>query len=223
MLRKRDSKKFEIACIVVAAAIGILVVPYDIEVWKWTQHNPLPGDLRKAVHLSEVFAHAFGVAAILGMLWWIDVRRRKSILKVAAFTALCGVAANVTKYVVPRVRPHSLEDTEHTIDGSWDTWGSPLTGSWFDEAIRSFPSGHSATAVALAIGLSILYPRGKWGFFAIAFVACLQRLIASAHYVSDIMGGILVTFMISLWYWRNFVEIDSANDSPSSAPSTVER
>jgi membrane-associated phospholipid phosphatase len=63
--------------------------------------------------------------------------------------------------------------------------------------VQSFPSAHSATAVGLAIGLSWLYPRGRWLFAAFAGLAILQRLDADAHYCSDVLAGGGVAFVVA--------------------------
>jgi len=188
-----------------AAAIGIAVVchPWDLNISLGAQQTKIPGDLRKAIHLSETFAHASGCIMIFGALLWIDIPNRKPLWRAAAFVALCGIAANAAKYFIPRYRPHSLGESETPITTAWETWGVPGTGSWFDEQIRSFPSGHSATAVALAIGLTQVYPRGRWIFASMAAMACLQRLVSGAHYLSDILGGVLITLVLSLWYWKS--------------------
>jgi membrane-associated phospholipid phosphatase len=203
MLLKRHHNRRRLVGIACATCVGLVVLPWDLEIWRQVSGFRIPGDLRKSVHLTEVFAHAFGVTMILVILWWIDVKRRDMIVRAAVFTAICGIFANAAKYLVPRYRPHSLEESPSEILTSWDTWGSPFTGSWFDESMRSFPSGHSATAIALAIGLYYVYPRGKWIFVGLALLACFQRLLASAHFLSDIMGGILVTLLVSGWFWRS--------------------
>ena len=39
-------------------------------------------------------------------------------------------------------------------------------------------------------------------FTLIAGVACLQRLVSGAHFLSDIMGGVVITITLSLLYWK---------------------
>jgi len=163
----------------------------------------IPGDFRKSIGLSEAFAHSGGIIVIFTALVWIDLKNRKKLWRAALFTLICGLASNVAKIIVPRLRPHSLAESEIEIASSWQTWGTPWTGSWMEEQFRSFPSGHSATAVALAIGLTQVYPRGKWIFALLAAMACFQRLESQAHFLSDIMGGIVITLVISLCYWNN--------------------
>ena len=194
-----------------ACAVGVACQAWDIEISQFVQNVKIPGDLRKAIGLSESFAHSSGGVVIFATLLWIDVKNRTKLWQAAFFTLICGIAANAAKLIIPRWRPHSLDQSEIEILNSWQTWGTPGTGSWFDEQVRSFPSGHAATAVALAIGLTQVYPRGKWIFASLATVACLQRLMSSAHFLSDIMGGAMIPLVISLWYWKgsSFSKCDS--------------
>ena len=194
-----------------ACTVGLACQTWDIEISQSVQIIKIPGDLRKAIGLSESFAHSSGGVVIFATLLWVDVKNRAKLWQAAFFTLICGIAANAAKLFVPRYRPHSLDQSETEILSSWQTWGTPGTGSWFDEQFRSFPSGHAATAVALAIGLAHVYPRGKWIFASLATVACLQRLVSNSHFLSDIMGGVIIPLVISLWYWKgsSFSKCDS--------------
>ena len=58
-------------------------------------------------------------------------------------------------------------------------------GSW----LRSFPSGHSVTAFALAYVLSRAYPRGSPVFYALATMVALSRVYLASHFLSDIVAG----------------------------------
>ncbi len=144
----------------------------------------VPGDLRKAIELSEAYAHGSGVIVILGSLWWIDVTNRRRIGHAAITTLFAGSVANGLKFIFTRIRPHS--DTNLQVD---DNWLPLFHGSFWDSTHRSFPSGHAATAVALAIGLSWAYPRGRYIFYGLAGMACFQRLSSGAHFPSDVLVG----------------------------------
>jgi membrane-associated phospholipid phosphatase len=199
-----------------ACAIGLIGQTWDLEISRRAQLFKVPGDLRKAISLTEAFAHASGAIAIFGTLLWIDFGKRPQLWRAAMFVLICGALANAAKIVIPRYRPHSLDQSATAIETSWQTWGMPFTGSWFDENLRSFPSGHSATAVAIAIGLTQVYPRGKWIFAFMAAGACFQRLYSSAHFLSDIMGGVAISMIVALWYWRNAPVPPNLCDLPDS-------
>lgn len=199
----RNPRRALITALLVLGGLLILTagtIPWDIQVSSKAFSSRVPGDIRRLVQFAEVFAHSAGCTVILGTLLWIDVPNRKKLLQATLFIALCAIVSNAAKYVIPRSRPYTYD--ELLPSSSWETFGSPLTESWFDEAIRSFPSGHSATAVAMAIGLSFVYPRGKVLFFAMAALAAAQRLFSGAHFLSDIFAGITISFFLAAgWIW----------------------
>jgi membrane-associated phospholipid phosphatase len=192
-----------ITAILILSGLFILtlgVMPWDLALSTSTLKLRIPGDLRRLLQFGEVFAHSLGCTVIFGSLLWIDVKNRSKLWRAAAFVVVCAVTANAAKYMIPRYRPYTYK--ELFPDSSWETFGSPLTQSWFDESLRSFPSGHAATAAAMAIGLSYVYPKGRWLFLSLALLAIAQRLFAAAHYASDLFGGITITIAILFaWIW----------------------
>jgi len=178
-------------------AIAPLVWYGDSEMSKQISGIHLPGDLNKAIQVSEVFAHGTGVIAILATLWWIDIERRRSLQFAAGITLISGVTANGMKAIFTRIRPHSGD----IVDGS-ESWLPMFHGSFWESSLRSFPSGHAATAVALAIGLSIVYPRGKFLFASFAFLACFQRIVSKAHYPSDVVVGAFIAVVCCAFCMR---------------------
>lgn len=183
--RKRPSRLGYIAVAVLCAAGSVPFMWGWDEIWlRQREQWHIPGDLKKAVELSEAFAHGSGVIVILASLWWIDITNRRKIQLAAITTLLAGAVANGLKFVFTRIRPHS--DTNLQAD---DNWFPLFHGSFWDAAHRSFPSGHAATAVGLAIGLSWVYPRGRFIFYGLAATACFQRISSGAHFPSDVLVG----------------------------------
>ena len=166
----------------------------------------VPGDLRKAINLSEVFAHGFGAAAILGTLLYLAPQRRTVLYLAVLLTLLSGLTANGLKGIVVRVRPHSQESIRvsgtATAQPAEESSLEVVEASFWDARQRSFPSGHAATAWGLAIGLTLAYPRGGWLFASFATLACFQRLSSGAHFPSDVLAGACIAFLwaaILLW------------------------
>jgi membrane-associated phospholipid phosphatase len=185
-----------VSCVVIA-------VPFMMR-WDefWLQNRQawsLPGDIEKVVNLSEIFAHGSGVFFIFFTLWWVDPGQRKSISRAALFTLAAGLIANGLKLIFTRVRPHA-----DTNVSAADNWLPLFHGSFWDATHRSFPSGHAATAVAFAIGLSWVYPRGKYLFMGFAVMACWQRIASGAHFPSDVLAGAAIAFGCAVTF-RRFV------------------
>lgn len=172
------------------AAAGIAVSPFDVVIAEWFRTPRLPGDLGKAVMLSEAFAHGVGAAVILLTVWLLDDRLRgacgrRRLAGVVAGAFGGGLVTDLIKLVVDRVRPRALDFA--VVQSTLGTFAAP--GGVGGSDLHSFPSGHSAVAAGLACTLAVLYPRGRWVFVGVAAMACFQRVVASAHYPSDVAWG----------------------------------
>lgn len=104
--------------------------------------------------------------------------------KLPAFLA-AGIAAatgillfSILKKCVGRPRPCALEP---------HCWATLLPPDRF-----SFPSGHSITAFAVAIPLSIFYPIAAPVLLALAASIALSRIILGMHFLSDVIAGSMI-------------------------------
>lgn len=101
----------------------------------------------------------------------------------AGMLASCVVAAalkGVVKGLVSRTRPHAV------LDG--DVYAFEVGGrDGRDE--HSFPSGHTAGAVAAARSLARVYPRARGPAYATAAAIALVQLPRAKHYPADIAAG----------------------------------
>jgi membrane-associated phospholipid phosphatase len=105
-----------------------------------------------------------------------------------------GAVGVFVKTFVLRGRPKGVNLEVASHDAAW-RW----TFDWtldhvaaFDSAFRSFPSGHTAIATGLTVGLCLMFPRGKWLFMFVLGLAMMQRLSSCSHYTSDLMGGLAI-------------------------------
>lgn len=175
----------------IACVASILTI--DSEVSAFCLRKDLPGDVEKGLNLAEVFAHGVGVFFICVTFAALDSRRRL-LPRLICLPAASGIAANLMKICIERGRPYSF--TADTLPKASATFGA-VPGSLGVHAIQSFPSGHTATAVGLAIALSRLYPKASWLFAVYAFLAASQRIAVGAHFVSDTLAGAAVAFLFS--------------------------
>ena len=105
----------------------------------------------------------------------------------------------------------------HFVASNAMIWGKHITGrvrpsewhygtSWWQHG-GAFPSGHIALIGSIALPLAILYPRTRnWMFLVIAFTGC-ARVMASAHWTSDVFGGIV---LVALSTWACAVAVQRA-------------
>jgi membrane-associated phospholipid phosphatase len=93
--------------------------------------------------------------------------------------ALPVAFSEVIKYVLGRGRPF--------VGGKANPFNfAPFTGT---EAYFSFPSAHSVTAFALALGAASIWPRWRIPMFIYAVAIGASRLVMLAHHPSDVVGG----------------------------------
>ena len=110
--------------------------------------------------------------------WWRDPR---SLLLWALLMAF--VDAEVLKFLIRRERPGiDFEPLAFRAfsDGLFHTSGF------------GFPSTHTATAVAGGAVLCRLYPGACWFWITWAAACGLGRIVASAHFATDVYAGMLV-------------------------------
>jgi membrane-associated phospholipid phosphatase len=99
-----------------------------------------------------------------------------------------GVVVQIIKPLIGRRRPHVADDSEilfnrFTTDSHW----------------HSFPSGHTQVLLTVATILSLIWPKGRWYFFALGLMLAFTRVSINQHYFSDYIGGILVGYLVTLW------------------------
>jgi undecaprenyl-diphosphatase len=158
------------------AAAGVSSL--DLGARQWIQSLGLRGDLERVIKLMEIFAHGTGLLVTLALIWTLAPDYRLRLPRLLAAYGLAGLTVNLIKVLVPRLRPSA--GPEASLPAGWGNW---------EYLSQSFPSGHSAAAVALALSLALLFPRGRVVFLILATLACLQRIIFDAHWPSDVLAG----------------------------------
>ena len=97
-----------------------------------------------------------------------------------------SAVAMLIKRLVSRVRPGH--------DNAGRFLGPSLKHANYRE---SFPSSHSASAVALSVVLAAYYPHAAATFWVLALVCAGLRYVMDAHWPSDVLAGIAVGYVIA--------------------------
>jgi membrane-associated phospholipid phosphatase len=145
--------------------------------------------LRDWVEVCEAFANGAGVLVIgLSIYWLVPSDRRYAAAYVA--TALgAGLACDLLKLLIARARPREIELATACLADTFLGAFPLLSGGGQGQ---SFPSAHAGVAVAGAYALSRIYPRGQKLFVLLAVCGAMQRVLCSAHFLSDVLLGALV-------------------------------
>jgi membrane-associated phospholipid phosphatase len=104
-----------------------------------------------------------------------------------ASIALSGIIVDLLKVVVGRPRPKLLF-ASGAYEFSWIGLGAD---HW------SFPSGHAATAAALATALWCLWPEPLLLYAIAAALVAASRIVMGAHYLSDVIMGAFIGIVVS--------------------------
>ena len=120
----------------------------------------------------------FAIAAIAFGLG--DEATRHFVL-LAAVAAIVAVGlTTVLKLLIRRNRPREATDFYSTK---------------YDR--HSFPSGHATRVACLAMIFSHQFPCWAVVFYAMAFFVALCRIALGIHYVSDVLVGLAIGFLVS--------------------------
>lgn len=108
-----------------------------------------------------------------------------------------GVVVSTLKKVVGRPRPHEVLVGARTLDLAkahprllalgkplkerFSTWRPP------PERGNSFPSGHTSNTFALAMVVTMFYPRRGWLAFIPAAIVGYSRVYVGSHWPSDVL------------------------------------
>ena len=190
-------------------ALGILIFPTDVSVALWVQRTSLPKELMRYLDLAEVFGHGIGVAMIMigafcldrsmqfPSIQWPAIRwptfqpttEKRYGARMLGGLLFGPLGVLCLKVLIDRSRPRATDFS--VVTSALDTFGtaSVVAGPLRSNDLHSFPSGHSATAAALATVLIWKYHQGRIFFVVVATSACLQRIFSMAHYPSDVCIG----------------------------------
>lgn len=141
-----------------------------------------PGFLRT---LAAILAHSgdswFWLAG-LAILWWLgtDYWKRELLILMVSILVTAGVVFAV-KIVVRRKRP----------EGEW--------GKFYRQTDpHSFPSGHAARAMMLAVIMLGMSPLTGFVLLIWAPLVGLARVAMGLHYLSDVLAGMLLGLLIGV-------------------------
>lgn len=122
-------------------------------------------------------------------LWRRDGRLTRAGVRMLAAELVATAIKDVVKRSVSRIRPNRMLDGERYEMKR----GGPYEGKW-----NSFPSGHTAGAVAVSRALAREYPQARLPAYAAATAIAGAQIPSCNHYPSDIGAGVAIG-LLSDW------------------------
>tara|TARA_Y100001970_G_scaffold16576_1_gene18662 strand:+ start:39260 stop:40588 length:1329 start_codon:yes stop_codon:yes gene_type:complete len=114
------------------------------------------------------------------------------------YLAATGIVIQLIKHLVGRPRPNHTNSFE-VLEFNFFTLNSDF---------HSFPSGHASTIFIVCLLCGALLPRLKYFFYSFGILVAISRVVVGAHFVTDIVGGILVSIIVyktlNFFFQKNF-------------------
>jgi membrane-associated phospholipid phosphatase len=151
---------------------------------------------RPALHIADEFGHA-RMQWVTGGLFLATLATHDTKLQDAAFTSFqSGVyamlASGAIKGLIGRVRPYEVDSP---------TTFRPLSGH------RSFPSGHTTLAFAIAVPWVVYYPGPvTYGLLGLSAGTAVSRLTTEHHWFTDVVAGAALGTLTGYWLARRHLD-----------------
>lgn len=160
----------------------------------------LNGELHQLILSLAQYAQPLGYLTAGALILTFDPRRRGRVAVLALVLITVGGASTALKSLVGRERPR---------DSACETIFHGPARNLVDTKTASFPSGHTATAFALSVVLSSLYPRTRWFVWPMATGVAINRVVTVRHFPSDVVAGAWLGYVLAeslmqsevLWRW----------------------
>lgn len=176
-------------CWLVTLFISVLLYPSDATLLASVQQfgagtDPLARTLSEVGRFENSSLAAAALVAAIGLLARSERLRRAAVACLLA-GIVAGLVVSVLRPGLGRARPHAEQ-----ADGFY----------WFEShtSLQSMPSGHAATNVASAVGLSVLVPPVAIPALAFAGAVSWSRMQLNRHYPTDLLWGIVLGASIGL-------------------------
>jgi membrane-associated phospholipid phosphatase len=202
----RDRWRAGLRPIALVLAVGALAAATALDGWAY-----------RVLVMSDVYDHDWGrMLRVAGFLpTWAVVSaalllsgptsgqtrassRWRAFLPLIAAT-VAGIVAEGLKLLLHRERPEA-----HA--------GAHVFRSWRDHPLStaglSLPSSHALVAFAAAAMLARLYPRARWLWYGLAAGCALTRVLARAHFLSDVVLSAIIGWGVAAVLWRWYARRD---------------
>ncbi|MGD0541465.1 MAG: phosphatase PAP2 family protein [Tepidisphaeraceae bacterium] len=152
------------------------------------------GDLKRETRFLAQYGQLICTFFTALLIWQLDPRHGLRIC-LALWSAVIGVTivGTIAKRLLGRARPRR--------DHAGKFLGPSLKHASFRE---SFPSTHSASAVAYATVLAMAYPQAALTFWTLALICAGLRYVMDAHWPSDVLAGIALGYLGGTIAWWVF-------------------
>jgi undecaprenyl-diphosphatase len=174
-----------VVLLILLAACAVLFV-LELSGVPTTLDLEFKGDIKRESRWLAQYGQSVCTPVAALLIGTMDPNAKLKPFMLIAAVLSTSIASMLIKRTLGRVRP-----------------GRENAGRFLGPSLRhanyreSFPSSHSACAVALSAVLAALYPSGAPVFWGLAAVTALLRYLLDAHWPSDVLGGSALGYAIA--------------------------
>jgi undecaprenyl-diphosphatase len=177
------------------AALLEAIGRFDLAAFRWLRahHSPLLDSIMAG--LSDIARGGAIWIALACLVALLQPRRWRAVVQVVLAIV---VAFLLTDYLA---KPYFNRSRPFEMDASSRVYG-------YKPTTRSFPSGHSASAIAGVCALARLAPEARSIFWIFAALVAFSRVYLGVHYPADVIAGALLglavgKFVVGGTTWRS--------------------
>ncbi|MBV8780902.1 MAG: phosphatase PAP2 family protein [Phycisphaerae bacterium] len=163
-----------------AAAVMMVIESRGI---RTTLQLSFKGDVKRETAFLAQWGQSVSTPLAALIVWQLDPPRRRDALLMIGGVLAASLMCFIVKRLCGRVRPNR--------ENAGKFLGPSLKHANYRE---SFPSSHSACAIALSIYLATLYPAAAPTFWFLGLMTALLRYVMDAHFPSDVLGGVAIGY-----------------------------
>jgi membrane-associated phospholipid phosphatase len=144
------------------------------------------GDVKRETAFLAQYGQSVATPIAAILVWQFDPKNIKAPIAIVSCVLATSISCMILKRRFGRVRPNREN-------------AGKFLGPSFKHANHreSFPSSHSACAVALTVTLASLFPQAEITFWVLAIITAVLRYVLDAHWPSDVLGGVALGYVVA--------------------------
>ena len=146
-------------------------------------------EMAKGLHIINRACMAIMYLCYPALLLYLFLNKDAALLMAFLIPALSFVVLSVGRYFINRKRPYEAFELPPVIEKNTEG--------------KSFPSRHVFSAAIIAMTFLLMSP---WPFvgvilWVVTLMEAVVRVLSGVHYISDVVAGIVVGIVASLFYF----------------------
>jgi membrane-associated phospholipid phosphatase len=206
----------------VGAGLGITLGLVALDARVDRSIKPLDARYPLVSHVSSVltnFGGPYGIMTAIAYagysVVWSDEEAQQTSMLLAQALITSGVWTRLGKLLAGRERPSAAYEFSHLPGGRWHGLGGSLRKHSNETLAKydAFPSGHTATAFAIATVFAKRYSESAYVpalSYSLATLVGITRMIEHTHWASDVFAGACIGYLCADQVVAQYDEYDAS-------------